>query len=314
MAVNDFGKIGVLMGGPSSEREISLKSGKAVYSALSQAGFDVMSLDIVDDGFESNAALLKMSKIDVAFIALHGHFGEDGAVQSILDGLDIPYTGSGKAASKLAMDKIASRKIFKENGLCVPKYIELRDRNYQLSNELSFPVVVKPAANGSSIGLSIVESQNDLGRALETALALDERAIIEEYIKGREFTVGILGQIALPVIEVRPHNKFFDFEAKYKTGMTDYIVPAEIDEKLSDKAKIAGLVAHKSLGCRGFSRVDMILGEDGNFYVLELNSIPGLTETSLLPKAARSIGIDFLKLCIILIEAAYEKTKDKAIN
>ncbi|MDD5044746.1 MAG: D-alanine--D-alanine ligase [Candidatus Omnitrophica bacterium] len=314
MAVNNFGKIGVLLGGPSAEREISLKSGRAVYKALSDAGYDVVLIDIVDDDIKSNAILLKESAIDVAFIALHGHFGEDGPMQSILEELDIPYTGSGPMASKLAMDKIASRKIFKSRGLSVPKCLEVDDKAYRMDDALSLPVVVKPATNGSSIGLSIVENKNDFAKALETALSLDSRAIVEEYIKGREFTVGILNEKALPVIEVKPHNKFFDFEAKYKSGMTDYIVPAQIDERLSERAKEVGLAAHRALGCRGFSRVDMILGSDDNFYVLELNSIPGLTETSLLPKAARCVGIDFLKLCLILIEGAYEKNKDRAVN
>ncbi|MCM8779620.1 MAG: D-alanine--D-alanine ligase [Candidatus Omnitrophica bacterium] len=314
MIKKEFGKIGVLMGGPSAEREISLKSGKAVYKALSEAGFEVLAIDIVSDNPQLNAKILEESKIDVAFIALHGAFGEDGLIQSILENLDIPYTGSGPRASSLAMDKVASRRIFQESGLSVPKYVEIRDRDYELNNTLSPPLVVKPVSNGSSIGLSIVEEASDLARALEIAFSLDKRVIVEEYIAGREFTVGILDKAALPVIEIKPRNKFFDFEAKYKAGMTDYIVPAEIPQDLSLRAQDAGLAAHRALGCNGFSRVDMILGQDEKFYILELNSIPGLTETSLLPKAAGAIGIDFLKLCTILIEAAYEKAKDKAAN
>ncbi|MCM8763114.1 MAG: D-alanine--D-alanine ligase [Candidatus Omnitrophica bacterium] len=314
MVEKQFGKIGVLMGGFSSEREISLKSGKAVYNTLSQAGFNVVAIDIRDDDIEANTKLLKESNIDVAFVALHGHFGEDGTVQAILESLDIPYTGSGVEASRLAMDKVASKKIFQRNGLCIPKYIEIQNRDYKLNDELSLPLVVKPATHGSSIGLSIVEDKNNLDKALKIAFDLDERVIIEEYIKGREFTVGILDEVTLPVIEIKPHKKFFDFEAKYKSGMTDYIIPAQIDDELSNKAGEAALKAHQSLGCRGFSRIDMILGEDNNFYILELNSIPGLTETSLLPKAAKCIGIDFLKLCTILIQSAYEKTKDKVIS
>lgn len=309
----DLGRIGVLMGGPSTEREVSLKSGQAVYQALSSKGLEVVAVDIKTDSPQENAALLRAKNIDVAFIALHGRFGEDGQIQEILDNLGIPYTGSGKMASALAMDKIASRKIFEAHGLAVPRY-KVEDRfsysiNWRMHNLLSFPLVVKPATHGSSIGLSIVDNDRDMPGAIKFAFSHDQRVIIEEYIKGREMTVGILQEKPLPVIEIIPKNRFFDYEAKYKSGMTEYIVPAKIEEQLSRKLQKTALSAHKLLGCWGCSRVDMILSQDNIAYVLEVNTIPGLTATSLLPKAARITGIDFTQLCLKLISLAYEKDK-----
>ncbi|MCM8789929.1 MAG: D-alanine--D-alanine ligase [Candidatus Omnitrophica bacterium] len=309
----DFGRIAVLMGGPSSERKISLKSGKAVFEALRAAGVNVVAVDIKTDSVKDNILLLKRIRPDCVFIALHGRFGEDGSIQSILDSLSIPYTGSGERASSLAMDKIASRRIFEAAGLAVPKYKELnknsRHSNFKFFRHLGFPLVVKPATHGSSIGLSIIDRKKDFKKAVELAFRFDEKIIVEKYIKGRELTVGILKERPLPVIEIIPKKKFFDFEAKYKTGMTDYIVPAKISAIAARKAQSAGLRAHKLLGCFGCSRVDMILSEDGIPYVLEVNTIPGLTNTSLLPKAARVLGIDFEELCLTLIRLAYEKEK-----
>jgi D-alanine-D-alanine ligase len=311
----NFGKIGVLMGGPSTEREISLESGKAVYESLKQSGLEVIAIDINIDSPEENIRLIKSHKIDCAFVALHGRFGEDGQVQEILDNLKIPYTGSGREASKLAMDKIASRKIFEFNGLPVPKYKIVErisyNANLQFHNNLELPLVVKPATHGSSIGLSIIDKKEDLNKALDLAFRFDERVLIEEYIKGREVTVGILDDRTLPVIEIVPKKRFFDFEAKYQLGMTDYIVPAKLEEEISKKIQSIAFSAHKLLGCFGFSRVDMILSEDNTPFVLEVNSIPGLTSNSLLPKAAKTIGIEFTQLCIKLIELAYEKAKNK---
>jgi len=311
----NFGKIGILMGGSSTEREISLESGKAVYENLKQLGLEVIAIDINTDSKDENIRLIKSHKIDCAFVALHGRFGEDGQVQEILDNLKIPYTGSGREASKLAMDKIASRKIFEFNGLPVPRYKILErisyNANLQFHNNLELPLVVKPATHGSSIGLSIIDKKKDLNKALDLAFRFDERVLIEKYIKGREMTVGILDDKALPVIEIVPKKRFFDYEAKYQPGMTDYIVPAKLEEEISKKIQSIALSAHNILGCFGFSRVDMILSEDNTPFVLEVNSIPGLTSNSLLPKAAKTIGIEFTQLCIKLIELAYEKAKNK---
>jgi len=310
MAVK-FGKIGVLMGGPSSEREISLKSGKAVYEALKQLELDVCAVEIETDNQKENMRLIKSRKIDCAFLALHGRFGEDGGIQRILEMLKTPYTGSGVLASKLAMDKVYSRQIFEVHGLRVPKYKAIEKKCYNINcksyTNLHLPLVVKPAGGGSSIGLSIVYEEQGLGEAIGLAFRFDERIIIEEYIKGRELTVGILDEKALPVIEIIPKRTFFDYEAKYQSGLTRYIVPAELEESILRGAKDAALSAHKLLGCFGCSRVDMILNKEGIPFILEVNTIPGLTSTSLLPKAAKATGIGFHDLCLKLIKLAYER-------
>lgn len=310
-SLNQIGRIGVLMGGPSSEREISLKSGRAIYGALKQVGLDVVAVDIGTDNVEENIRLIKSHRINCAFVALHGRFGEDGKIQEILETINIPYTGSGVEASRLGMDKIASRKIFEKYGLAVPRYKTVDklsyDANWKFTDNIVFPAVVKPATHGSSIGLSIVDEKDGLGPALDLAFQYDERILIEEYIRGREVTVGILDDWALPVIEIIPKRRFFDYTAKYQSGMTDYVVPAELEEEIARKVQSTAALAHKLLGCSGCSRVDMILSEDNIVYILELNSIPGFTETSLLPKAANVVGIDFTQLCIKLIESAYAK-------
>lgn len=310
---DSFGRIGVLMGGPSSEREISLKSGKAVYEALKQFGLDVVAIDIKTDDSQENISLIKSYNIDCAFLALHGRFGEDGQIQEILDTLKILYTCSGSKASRLAMDKIASRRIFEKHRLNVPKY-EVLDRasykkNPKINNHLSLPWVLKPATHGSSIGLSIVDDSQELDDALVLAFEFDEKVLIEEFIAGREITVGILDEQALPVIEIVPKRRFFDYQAKYQPGMTDYIVPAKLNKGVLKKVKTQALSAHRLLGCSGCSRVDMILNREDIPFILEVNTIPGLTQTSLLPKAAKNQGIDFNQLCLKLIELAYEKAK-----
>jgi D-alanine-D-alanine ligase len=308
---NGFGRIGVLMGGPSSEREVSLKSGKAVYEALKQLGIDVVAIDIKSDNREENIRLIRSKKIDCAFLALHGRFGEDGQIQAMLEHARILYTSSGIRASKLAMDKIASRRKFKAGGLLVPKCVVTDSGSYKklssIPGKLNLPLVIKPATHGSSIGLSIIDREQDLGRALDLAFDFDERVIIEEYINGREVTVGILDERALPVIEIIPKNRFFDYEAKYQAGMTDYVVPAKLEEKVAERIKETALAAHRLLGCFGCSRVDLILDVCGKPFVLEVNTIPGLTNTSLLPKAAKTVGIEFPELCLKLIKLAYEK-------
>lgn len=312
---NQFGRIGVLMGGSSTEREISLKSGKCVYEALKQMGLAAIPIDIKTEGISENLRLIKSQRIDCAFIALHGRFGEDGQIQEILDVLNIPYTGSGALASRLAMDKVASRKIFQIHGLAVPRYNVLErcsyTKNWIVHNRLPLPLVVKPATHGSSIGLSIVDNREQLKKAVDLAFGFDERIIIEEYIPGREVTVGIVDNTALPVIELIPKKRFFDYEAKYQPGMTDYVVPAQLQSALTMRIQRAALRAHQLLGCSGFSRVDMILSNANIPFVLELNSIPGLTSNSLLPKAAKVAGMDFAQLCLKLIELAYEKKQVK---
>ncbi|MBL7155596.1 MAG: D-alanine--D-alanine ligase [Candidatus Omnitrophica bacterium] len=300
-----YGKIVVLAGGPSSEREISLKSGRAVFDALKRQRQEVDFLD-VDSDFHS-----KIKNIDAAlvFIALHGKFGEDGSVQTILEESNLPYTGSGARASRLALDKIASRELFLTNGLSVPKYMIVRQNaeEVDITASLEVPFVVKPQHEGSSIGLSIVSDKIHARQALEMAFGYGKTAIVEEYIHGRELTVGILEERALPIIEIVTKHNVYDFDAKYLDEGTKYIVPAELKEEDSKRAQELALKAHKALGCRDFSRVDMRMDSGGNIYVLEINTIPGMTQRSLLPKAAAKAGITFEDLCLKLVELAYRR-------
>lgn len=309
----DLGRIGVLMGGPSSERKISLKSGKAVYESLRQEGLDVVAIDITSDDLALTSKQISSYKIDVAFIALHGRFGEDGALQYILEKLSIPYTGSGVKASRLALDKVSSHHIFQIHKLSVPRYQVINrfsKASTTLIDKFKFPLVVKPATQGSSIGLSIIENKQRLVQAVDFAFRFDEQVIIEEYIKGREITVGVLDAVALPIVEIVPRRRFFDYEAKYTPGVTKYLIPAQLGANTARAVKEAALSAHGCLGCFGFSRVDMIL-RDKEPFVLEVNTIPGLTETSLLPKAASAVGINFSQLCIKLISLAYKRFKNR---
>ena len=315
LAKFNFGRIGVLMGGASSERDISLRSGKSVYEVLNNGKLDAKSMDLTTDNKSDVTSIIKNSGISVAFIALHGRFGEDGAIQNILDKLKIPYTGSGVKASRLAMDKIASRKAFKKNNIPIPNCwaFKRRDEVDYFAKKYIFNgsvLVVKPSAQGSSVGISFAENESNLYKAADLAFRYDERIIVEKYLEGREITVGILEDKPLPVVEILPKKRFFDFEAKYEKGITDYEVPAKIPQGIYKKAQEIGLRAHKALNCRCFSRVDMILKDDIP-YVLEVNSIPGMTATSLLPKAAMAIKIDFLELCLRLIKDAYGTKKNK---
>lgn len=302
-----FGRIGILMGGVSSEREISLKSGNAVLNSLKNQGLDVVVLDIKENNSKKIEELLKNNGINLAFITLHGKFGEDGAIQKILEKLKIPYTGSKVRASKLAMDKVSSRLIFKKNKLPIPEFMVFYKNKFKrnaLKKISEFPVVVKPSNGGSSIGVSFVMRKENLNQAIDIAFNYDEKIIIEKYIKGRELTVGIFEENSLPVIEIVPKSYFFDYNAKYQKGVTEYIVPARLPEDIFNMVQVVGLKAHKALGCCSFSRVDIILNEDNVPMVLEVNTIPGLTETSLLPKAAQIKGIGFNELCLKMLKSS----------
>jgi D-alanine-D-alanine ligase len=276
-----------------------------------------VAIDILSDNRQENIGLISRYNIDCAFIALHGRFGEDGTIQEILEELNLPFTASGVKASRLAMDKIGSLRIFAQGGLAVPKSQFLQKTIYQKDkvfiNELGFPLVIKPANHGSSIGLSLVENKRDLPAALELAFQFDEYIIIQEYIRGRELTVGILDSAALPVIEIVPQNKFFDFVSKYQSGTTRYIVPAVLDQAVAAYLQGQAQKAHQLLGCYGCSRVDFILTPDNRPYILEINTIPGMTATSLLPKAAQIIGIDFGELCCRLLKLAYALSFSKRL-
>jgi len=304
-----YGRIAVLAGGPSSEREISIKSGRAVYEALKRKNQDVFFLDVGTDVLEK----LKNAGFDIAFIALHGRFGEDGTVQAMLEELKIPYTGSGVHASRLAMDKVASRKVFSASGIKVPRY-QVANKNEDLRGILKgfkTPFVVKPQSEGSSIGLTIVRDKARLEEALRKAFLYHENALVGEYIHGRELTVGILENKALPVIEIVAKNQVYDYEAKYENKATEYIVPANLSENEKRAAQAAALKAHSLLGCRDFSRVDMRMNDKGDVFVLEVNTIPGMTKRSLLPKAALAENINFEDLCMKLTELAHKRGEVK---
>jgi D-alanine-D-alanine ligase len=285
--------IGVLMGGKSAEREVSLRSGAAIYNALKGLGYNVVSIDAGQDVCNR----LMKEKIEIAFLALHGGYGEDGSIQGMLEVLEIPYTGSGVLASALAMDKEASKKIFLYHKIAVPPFVVLdKESSEVLPSQIpsfGLPWVIKPASEGSSVGVNIVKDQHDLAKALEYAHAYGPRIIIEKFIAGQEVHIGILNGKVLGGVEVKPSLEFYSYEAKYTAGLTEYILPPEIEEKVYACAKQTALSAHSALGCRGATRVDLRIDGEGNPYVLEVNTIPGMTETSLLPKIAKLAGFEF---------------------
>ena len=302
-------KVGVIAGGISSEREVSLRSGQAVFNALKELGFNAVFIDAGKDLCEK----IKEEKIDIAFLVLHGGWGENGAVQGMLEVMGIPYTGSGVLSSALAMDKEATKKIFIYHGIPVPPFkVVYKQEHFSLSfnlESLSFPLVVKPAEEGSSVGVNIVKNEVELKSALENAFKYGQRAILEKFIEGREIHIGVLGDRALGGVEVRPKKGFYDYESKYTKGLTEYILPPEIDNDLYEKLKDLGLKAHKALGCKGGTRVDMIVDSNGNPYVLEVNTIPGMTETSLLPKISQLSGYDFKGLVKEILELALKENE-----
>ncbi len=291
-------KIGVLAGGFSSEREISLKSGKAVFDALLSRGLDVCLIDVTGPSLEEGM------DIDVAFIALHGKFGEDGTVQRMLADRRITYTGSGPEASRVALDKIESKNKFMAAGLTVAEHAVVRKGELFDEGKIWYPCVVKPRYEGSSIGLSIVTSPEKFRKAVEDALDYGNDVMVEKFIPGRELTVGILDEKALPVVEIIAGGGVYDFVAKYKAGDTKYSVPAELDGDIYRRAQEAGLRAHQALGCQGISRVDLMVTNEGELFVLEVNTIPGMTERSLLPMAAKAAGMDFGELCLRIVGGA----------
>lgn len=294
-------RIGVLMGGFSSERDVSIRSGLAIYQALQELGYNSVLIDVGKDIVN----VLKKEKVKLAFLALHGGTGENGAIQGMLEVLEIPYTGSGILASALAMDKEASKKIFMYHGLPVAPFVvvqrqeknsKLRIQSSELRTDFEMPWVVKPAAQGSSIGISIVKEQAGLVPALEKAFSLGKRAIIEKFVEGKEVHIGILGSRALGGVEVKPSLEFYNYEAKYTSGLTEYIIPPQIEDAVYEKAKNIALNAHTAIGCSGATRVDLRIDENATPYVLEVNTLPGMTATSLLPKIAQFAGLSFKNL------------------
>ncbi|MBW1740779.1 MAG: D-alanine--D-alanine ligase [Deltaproteobacteria bacterium] len=305
-------KVALLSGGISSEREVSIKSGNQVYEALDKAKYDVTRYDPATD---LGKLVADASSIDVAFIVLHGPYGEDGTVQGLLDLLHIPYQGSGVLGSALAMDKWTSKRLYQNAGLPVPPFKVLvngqADDAEALADEPGFPLVVKPRYGGSSIGTSIVQTPEELPGALDRAFEYGPDVILEAYLNGTEITGGVLGNDdlqLLPIVEVIPESEhiFFDYEAKYREGATREICPARINETLSGRAQSYAATAHRALCCRGYSRTDMII-QDETIYVLETNTIPGMTPVSLFPLAAKTAGISFSQLLDRLIELALEE-------
>lgn len=292
-------RIGVLAGGNSAEREVSLRSGAAVCKAFEEKGYRPVFIDTKSD----IAGVLGREKIGIAFLALHGGTGEDGCIQGMLEVLGIPYTGSGVLASAMAMDKEASKKVFLYHGLPVPSFRIIRKpcpdagrMCESIFDQFPLPWVVKPSSEGSSIGVSVVTSPGDFENALESAFRYGPTVIVEQFIEGKEISIGILGSKALGGIEVRPRTGFYSYEAKYTSGMTEYLVSPTIGAAALEHACSLGLEAHTVLGCRGFSRVDLIVDGDGHSFILEVNTIPGMTATSLLPKIAGHAGIGFPSL------------------
>ncbi len=296
-------KIGVLMGGLSAEREVSLKSGAAVHQALVAQGFNAIAIDVGRD----LADVLKREQIEAAFIALHGRYGEDGCVQGLLELMRIPYTGSGVLASALAMHKLYSKQTFAASGiLTAPFRCFRRGETVELSSlPFGLPLVVKPVQEGSSVGISIVKEEKLLAPALELAFRHDDEILIEQYVKGQEVQVGILDDRPVGAIEIVPKNEFYDFEAKYTDGMAEHIFPARLEAELYQRAQQVGLAAHRALGCRGYSRVDLLVTPAGDCYVLEVNTLPGMTALSLLPEiAAKGAGLSFEELVASIISSA----------
>jgi D-alanine-D-alanine ligase len=298
--------IGVLYGGLSAEREISLRTGRAVLKALVVAGYRAVGIDV---GLNLPRQLGEAG-IEVAFIALHGRFGEDGRVQGLLEMLQIPYTGSGVLASSLSIDKVVTKQLLIYHGLQTPDFQVVRGASAAerlLKQCPALPLVVKPSREGSTIGISIARSQAALREGIETAAALDGTVLVEEYIAGQELTVSVLNGCALPVIQIVPHSGFYDFHAKYTRGQTDYLLPAPIDAGLYSRVQQAAVEACRVLGCRGAARVDFML-RGHEFFCLEVNTIPGMTETSLLPKAAEAAGMAFGQLVeLMLLDADLDK-------
>lgn len=307
-------RIGVMAGGTSAEREVSLKSGAAIYKALTELGYGTVFIDAGNDLCES----LKNEKVEVAFMALHGGSGENGAVQGLLEVMEIPYTGSGILASAIAMDKEISKKMFLYHEVPVPPFVPVDRKQAGTAGKINtqmitaivnfpLPWVVKPVAEGSSIGVSIVKSDDAIEDALREAFSYDKKIIVEKYIPGKEIQIGVLGQKTLGGVEVRPSAEFYSYEAKYTPGLTQYVLPPEVDAATYKMLQAMALKAHNALGCRGATRVDLILDETHSPYVLEVNTIPGMTETSLLPKIARLSGLEFPELIEEILRLTLEK-------
>lgn len=324
--------VALLAGGASAEREVSKHSSQAIYAALVELGYSVKLIDPgyginqperADDFFADvdffpvsarnyleavNSNLF--DDVDVAFLGLHGEWGEDGIIQSLLELRNIKYTGSDVLASSLTMDKMMSKIVMRDHNISVPNGFVI-EKNYsyesvlqKIKSEFTFPLIIKPNDQGSTFGLTVCGKEDDVKEALALSFQYSKKTLIEEFIPGRELTVGVLADKVLPVLEIRPKHTLYDYECKYTKGMSEYIVPAEIPEELAGKIQEQTERAFVSLGCRSYARADFRLNEAGEFYCLEVNSLPGMTATSLLPKAAKAIGISFPQLVEKIVNLA----------
>jgi len=306
-------KVAVLKGGSSLERGVSLRSGARVEDALGELGHEVAAIDAGHD----LVGRLRDQRPDVVFIALHGPGGEDGTVQELLEILDLPYTGPGVAACALCMDKVAAKHEMRAAGISTPDWAAFNatafrelgagDTLEEIEARLGFPLVVKPASQGSSLGVEFAAKREQVPQALVAAFSYDDRVLLERYVKGRELAVSVLDGEALPIVEAKPRDQdFFNFEARYEIGRTDYVCPAELEEAETRRAQELAAQTYETLGCTGFARVDLMLGEAGP-EVLEVNAIPGLTDTSLFPMAAEAADIGFTGLVERILASARER-------
>ncbi|ABZ00397.1 TPA: D-alanine--D-alanine ligase [Pseudomonas putida] len=297
--VKAFGRVAVLYGGKSAEREVSLKSGAAVIDALTTAGVDVVAIDVGDDLL----ARLQSEEIDRAFIILHGRGGEDGSMQGLLECLGIPYTGSGILASALAMDKLRTKQVWQSLGIPTPRHAVLASESdcLQASTELGFPLIVKPAHEGSSIGMAKVNSAQELVAAWQDAAKYDSQVLVEQWIHGPEFTIAVLrGQVLPPIALGTPHV-FYDYDAKYIANDTQYRIPCGLDSAKEQELIDLTARACDAIGIEGWGRLDVMQDEQGRFWLLEVNTAPGMTDHSLVPMAARAAGLDFQQLVLAIL-------------
>ena len=304
-------KIVVIMGGTSTEAEISRQTGNAVLKALKSKGYNAVGMELHPETF---AEEIRQAKPAIVFNALHGKFGEDGILQGTLEMLGIPYTGSGVLASAVTMDKAASKRVFEAEGISTPKahtyhrFEMKRDLAAEIEKEFSLPVVVKASSQGSSIGVYIVDNADDLAKALEEAFSYDEEVLVEQFIRGKELTVAVWGneesKEAFPIIEITTESGRYDYESKYTKGASHHIIPARVSEAKTKEIQDLAVKTFTACGCRGVARVDMMFGEDGTPYVIEVNSVPGMTELSLVPDAGRAMGVEFPELCARILQMA----------
>lgn len=295
--------ITVMLGGPSAEREVSLVSGSQVARALRSLGHNAHELDPRDDSWQLPRGT------EVVFLALHGTYGEDGTVQARLEELEVPYTGCGPEASRVAFDKVLAKECFIAADVPTARFAVIDSSAASWPMGWNPPVVLKPACQGSSVGLQFVERVSDWSKALAEALRHDTRVLVEEKIAGRECTVGILADKALPIVEVRPKTGVYDYQTKYTAGTTDYLCPAPFEPGVTQRIQAAGIAAFKAVGGRDYGRVDVMVRTEGEPVVLEVNTLPGMTETSLLPKAAAAAGIAYAELCQRMLDLALQRPR-----